>query len=96
MSARGQGAVELCVVAPLVLAAALLLSRVVLGVSSALDAESGAERARVAVSVGADPAAAVRAALGDDIRLQPDVLGLRVRVPLRSLGSVGRFATAGP
>jgi hypothetical protein len=96
VSERGQGAVELAVVAPLVLAAALLLARAVLGVCSALEAESGAERGRAAVSARSDPAAVVRVALGDDVRLHPAGRGLRVLVPLPALGAWRGFAAAGP
>jgi hypothetical protein len=96
VSERGQGAVELAVVAPLVLAAALLLARAVLGVCSALEAESGAERGRAAVSAGGDPVVAVRVALGDDVHLHPEGRGLRVLVPLQALGASRAFAAAGP
>jgi hypothetical protein len=96
VSQRGQGAVELAVVAPLVLAAALLLCRAMLGVCSALEAESGAERGRAAVSTGGDPAVAVRVALGDGVRLHPEGRGLRVLVPLPALGASRGFVSAGP
>ena len=85
---RGQAAVELVAVAPLLVLAALVAAQLVLASRSQLVAQRAVQRGLAAAAAGGDPVAAARAGLGRGATVSLRSGRLAVAVPLPSVGGL--------